>query len=45
MELDCCYRTKVDSKAFAFPYSDCISLYNLPVRIGIANALELPYVL
>ena len=31
---------KVDSKAFCYPYSDCICLYNLAVRIGIANALE-----
>ena len=36
MEFNCCYRTKVDSKA----YSDCICLNNPAVRIEIANALE-----
>ena len=34
---------KFNSKAFAIPYSDCIGLYNLVVRIGIANVLELTY--
>ena len=41
-----CYRRKVHSKAFAsYPYSDCICLYNIAVRIGIENALELTVLL
>ena len=41
-------RRKVNSKAFAIPILtayDCMCLYNIAVRIGIANALELTFLL
>ena len=34
---------KVDSKAFAIPYSDCWIMKADAVKIGIANALELTF--
>ena len=44
MKLNGCYKRKVNSKAFTtYPYSDCICLYNLAVRIGIVNGLEFEF--
>ena len=48
MELNSCYKTKVNFKAFAFPIltaiiSDIIKVDT--VRIRIASALELTFVL
>ena len=40
MKLNYCYRTKVDSKAFAIPILTARLIKADAVRIGIANALE-----
>ena len=44
MKFNCCYRAKVDSKAFAIPILTA-RLKPDVVRIGIANALESTFVL
>ena len=45
MELNGCYRAKVNSKASAIPIVTASALYNLAVRIGIANVLKFIFVL
>ena len=43
MELNSCYCTKVNSKAFAIPFlteSDFIMIHTITVRIGIENASD-----